>query len=188
MIRLLSRQKDQEVPDWAGFLSATGEKPKCLTTIDYYPVINHPITEYKTVQEVLRYLEEATREVGQENIISTSDLGVCMKAYLIIWNSPQRYSEHIILSGTFHLVCAYLKVVGKKMAVTGLEDVLLEACLISCGSIKGMMSGKNYGRSVHCHKILLECLERLLFEQFLLSINENMVGSSQFKSTTAAAS
>ena len=64
------------------------------------------------------------------------------------------------------------------MTATGLKDVLLEACLISCGSIKGVMSGKNYGRSVHCHKILLECLERLLFEQFLLSRKENMVGSS----------
>ena len=64
------------------------------------------------------------------------------------------------------------------MAATGLEDVLSEACLISCGSIKVVMSGKNYGRSVHCHKILLECFERLSFEQFLLSRTENMVGSS----------
>ena len=63
-------------------LSATGEKPKCLTAIDYYPVINHPITEYETVQEVLRYSEKATREVGQEYIITTFDLGVCMKASL----------------------------------------------------------------------------------------------------------
>ena len=54
------------------------------------------------------------------------------------------------------------------MAASGLEDILLEAGLISCGSIKGVMSGKNYGRSVHCHKILLECIERLLFEQFML--------------------
>ena len=84
----------------------------------------------------------------------------------------------MILSGTFRLVCAYLKMVGNKMAATGLKDILLETCLISCGAIKGVMSGKNYGRSVHCHKILLECLERLLSEQFLLSRNENMVGSS----------
>ena len=68
--------------------------------------------------------------------------------------------------------------VGKKMAASGLEDILLEAGLISCGSIKGVMPGKNYGRSVHCHKILLECIERLLFEQFMLSRNEDSVCSS----------
>ena len=55
------------------------------------------------------------------------------------------------------------------MATIGLEDVLLEACLTSCGSIK------KYGRSLHCHKTLLECLDRLLFEQFLLCRNEDMV-------------
>ena len=119
------------------------------------------MAEYKTVQEVWRYSDKATREAGQECIITTFDFGVCMKVYPMIWNSPQRYSKHIILSGTFHFVCAYRKMVGKEMAKTGLEDVLLEACLIFCGSIKGAMSGKNYGRSVHCHKILVECLERL---------------------------
>ena len=58
------------------------------------------------------------------------------------------------------------------MATIGLEGVLLEACLTSCVSIK------KYGRSLHCHKTVLECLERLLFEQFLLCRNEDMVGSS----------
>jgi hypothetical protein len=33
----------QVVPSWGGFISETGVKPKRLTTIDYYPVINHPI-------------------------------------------------------------------------------------------------------------------------------------------------
>ena len=97
LIRLSSSKKDQGFPGWAGFLSAIGEEQKCLTTTDYCPVINYPIIEYKTVQEVLRYSEEAIREVGQEYIISTFDLGVCMKAYPIIWNSPQRYTRHIIL-------------------------------------------------------------------------------------------
>ena len=178
LIRLMSSRTEQEVPGWEGFLSMTGEKPKCLTTIDYYPVINHSITEYKTVQEVLRYSEEGTREVGQEYTITTFDLGVCMKAYLIVWNNPYRYSKHIIPLGTFHLVIAYFKMAGKKMAASGLEDILLEAGLMSCGSIKGVMSGKSYGRSVHCHKILLECIERLLFEQFMLSRNEDTVCSS----------
>ena len=94
LIRLLSSIQDQEVPGWARFLSATREKPKCLTTTDYYPVTSHPITEYKTVQEVLRYSEEATHEVGQEYIITTFDLGVCMKAYPIIWNSTLNYISY----------------------------------------------------------------------------------------------
>ena len=63
------------------------------------------------------------------------------------------------------------------MAGTGFDDVLVEAGLITCGSLKGVMSGKNYGRSVHCHKIVLEALERLLSEKLISSRNEDTLCS-----------
>ena len=72
--------------------------------------------------------------------ITTFDLGVCMKAYPIIWNNPQRYSKPIVLTGTFYLVCTYLKMVGRKISGTGFDDVLIEAGLTTCGSLKGVMS------------------------------------------------
>lgn len=79
ILRLHRANTRQQVPAWAGFVSLTGEKPLRTTTIDYYPVINCPITEYKAVQECLRYAE-ATRQVGQQYMITTFELGVCMKA------------------------------------------------------------------------------------------------------------
>ena len=156
----------------------TGVEPASLTTIDYYPVITHAITDYKTVQECLRYAEEATREVNQEYVVTTFDLGVCMKAYPLIWNQPERYEKHIVLIGTFHLICAYLKMVGKKMEGSGLSDILLEAGLIASGSLQGVLSGKHYDRAMHCHKILLECLERLLLEQYMAKQEEQELFSS----------
>ena len=143
MIRLKA-ETQQQVPGWTGFISETGERPTKLTTIDYYPVINQPITEYKTVQECLRAAEEATREVGQRYVITTFDLGVCTEAFPLVWNSPDKYESHIILIGTFHLVCAYMKMMGKKMAGSGLSDILLEAGLIGSGSLASVMSGKHY--------------------------------------------
>jgi hypothetical protein len=50
------------------------------------------------------------------------------------------------------------------MEGTGLSDILLEAGLIGSGSVTGVITGKHYSRAMHCHKILLEALERLLFE------------------------
>ena len=69
----------------------------------------------------------------------------------------------MVLIGTFHLVCSYLKMVGRKMAGTGFDDVLIEVGLITCISLMEVMPGKNYVRSLHCHKIVDEALERLLF-------------------------
>ena len=167
LTRLLE-ESNQSVPAWAGFISKTGSTLKKLTTVDYYPVINQPITEYKTVQECLRAAEEATNEVGQHYVITTFDLGVCMKAFPIVWNSGERYKNHIILIGTFHLLCAYMRAIGKKMAGSGLEEVFLEAGLIGSGSLSGVMSGKHYDRALHCHIVILESLERLLVDQFLI--------------------
>ena len=55
----------QVVPGWGGLISETGTVPECLTMIDYYPVINHPITDYATVKECLRVSRVASQEVGQ---------------------------------------------------------------------------------------------------------------------------
>jgi hypothetical protein len=178
MIRMLSSQSEQEVPSWGGFISLTGEKPAAMTTIDYYPVINHPITDYKAVQECLRYAEEGTKKVGQTYVITTFDLGVCMKAYPLVFSRPIKYKNHIIMIGTFHIICAYFKMVGHKMNGSGLSDVLMEAGLIASGSLNGVMNGKHYSRAINCHKITVEALERLLMEKFLAKKREKGVFES----------
>ena len=68
-----------------------------------------------------------------------------MKAFPIIWNNPDKYEKHIVMIGTFHIVCAYLKMIGKKMEGTGLVDILIQAGLIGSGSVNGVTSGKHYG-------------------------------------------
>ena len=98
----MADQSTQKVPSLIAFISQTGEVPDKLTKIDYYPVIAKPITDYKTVQECLHYAEKATAEVGQKYVITTFDLGVCMKAYPLVWNNPMKYDNHIIMIGTFH--------------------------------------------------------------------------------------
>lgn len=166
MMRILL-ENNQSIPVWSGFVSETGSAPTKLTTIDYYPVINYPITEYRTVQECLRVAEETTTEVGQQYVITTFDLGVCMKAFPLVWNSPEKYKNHIIMIGTFHLICAYMKAVGKKMSGSGLEEVFLESGLVGNGSIDGVMGGKHYDRAINCHTVILENLESLLLNQFV---------------------
>ena len=47
------KTQDQVIPGWGGFVSQAGGSPERLTSLDYYPVIYHPIIEYSTVQECL---------------------------------------------------------------------------------------------------------------------------------------
>ena len=114
-----------------------------------------------------RVLKNASREVGQKYAVTTFDLSLCMKAYSSIWKSPDFYDDHIVTIGSFHLICAYLKMIGKKMNVSGLAYVLLEAGVILVGFIDGVISGKNYSCAINCHKVMAKSLERLLRDSYL---------------------
>ena len=66
-----------------------------------------------------------------------------MKAYPLVWNNLTEYERYIVMIGIFHVTCAYLKMVGKKMAGSGLSDAVLEAGLIVSGSLNGVLKGKH---------------------------------------------
>ena len=119
LCRVASGNGAQQVPAFGGFVSATGYPPIARTTIEYYPTIQQPITEYNVVRELLIRSKKASEEVGQQYTIITFDLGVVMKAMPIIWKNPEEYSKHVILIGPFHTVMNYLNMIGHKMAGSG---------------------------------------------------------------------
>ena len=55
----------------------------------------------------------------------------------------------------FHLIIAYFKMIGKKMAGSGFSDVLLEAGMSTTGSMTGLMNGKNYDGALNCHTVTI---------------------------------
>lgn len=114
MIRL-TLGGEQTVPGWGGFVSLTGSPPPVLTKIDYYPVIDNPITQYDAIKQCLHYSEQTAQEIDQKYVVTTFDLGAAMKAFPLTWNYEMKYKNHIIMVGTFHLTCAYFKAVGKKI-------------------------------------------------------------------------
>ena len=152
--RYLERE-DQKVPDWAGFVSITGEMLQNKTTIDYMPVINHPVTELSTVQELLRLSEVATNVIDQRYTICTSDLAIVMKALEIIWNEKEKYRDFIVQIGAFHTICAYFNILGKKMDGSGFNEVLLESGICTSGSINGVMKGMHHNKLLG---FILQCV------------------------------
>jgi hypothetical protein len=174
--RKASGNDKQQVPALCGFISATGHPPSRLTTIDYYPSITEPITEYNVVKELLRKCEQATQEVGQLYTITTFDLGVVMKALPIIWQNPVDYQKHIILIGPFHTIMNYMNMIGHKMAGSGYSEIVLEANLVTSGCLKAVLHGKRYSKSIWCLKVVSEALERLLLKAFIGQRDESAHG------------
>ena len=71
--------------------------------------IRYPATENDTIQELLRRSKEASQKLEQEHTIITLDLTTAKKAYSIIWQDPETYKDVFIRLGTFHIICAFLK-------------------------------------------------------------------------------
>lgn len=51
--------------------------------------------------------------------------------------------------------------------------MLIESGIISVGSIRGVLSGKHYNRSVMCHKLVYDAMERLRFQAFLDALDDD---------------
>ena len=165
--RWFSSSDIQRLPSIGGFISLIGDKPQRKTTIDYYPTIHHPITKFETVQQLLRISEEATKKVGQRYIITTFDLGVCMKVLPMVWKYPEIYKDHIVLVGAFHTQMNFIGMLtGKKARGSGYAEILMEADLVSNGCLAGVLSGKAFTKAIFCLRTVEEALTRLLIEQF----------------------
>ena len=52
------------------------------------------------------------------------------------------------------------------MIGSGFEEIVIDSGICASGSIEQVMKGKHYNRALRTHNILLEDLERLLFEVF----------------------
>ena len=62
---------------------------------------------------------------------------------------------------------AYLCTLGKHFQESVLEDILIEADIVIQGSIKGILSGHHYNRSIRANKMMYDALVQLRWKTFL---------------------
>ena len=67
---------------------------------------------------------------------------------------------------SFHLTCAFMGALGKKMRCSGFEEVLIESGICASGSIEQVLTGKHYNRALRVHKVVYEALERILLQVY----------------------
>ena len=152
-------EHEQSVPGFSGFTSATGIKPERKSTIEYFVPIDHPFTSYATIRELLKRSELATNKVGQKYVLSTFDLGGCMKALPLIWHNPDLYQNHVVSPGSFHTVMNYLGILtNRKCSGSGYAEILVESGLVTNGRLDAVLRGKAYAKA----KFSIKAQERIL--------------------------
>jgi hypothetical protein len=94
-------------------------------------------------------------------------MGVCMKAWPMVWRDTAKFKHRFLIPGTFHMGSVNFRITGKMMAGSGLEDIVQESGILK-GSIYSVMNGKNYAGCLRVHTA--ECLERRMSMKFLEQI------------------
>ena len=121
------------------------------TKLTYLPPIQKPITEYATFFEMFRQSRELARKANMKYTHITLNIGSAIKAYHVIWNNPNLWSDIIIHLRYFHAIKVYFGTIGIFVSGGGFEDILFQAELCSAGGINGLLCGKHYN---HCWLLL----------------------------------
>ena len=117
---------------------------------------------------------ELARKANMKYTHITLDVGAAIKAYHVIWNNPNLWSDIIIHLGDFHAINAYFGAIGTFVSGSGFEDILFQARLCSAGSLNGVLSGK-HNRCWLLHESFSEALIRLFQEQYVPEIPNSLI-------------
>ena len=167
-------RKSQSVPSWTGFnILLRIENLVLKDNIGYLPTINHPATSMATINEMLCQALRIKHQIGIESIVLVCDQAIYAKAVEVAWSDQSKFESVVIRLGAFHTICTFLAVIGKRFGEAGLRDIAIESGVIAEGSIKGVFHGKQYNRAVRFHKLLYESLLRIIWEKFIVKLEES---------------
>ncbi|CAB4039093.1 Hypothetical predicted protein [Paramuricea clavata] len=137
--------------------------------------IQKPITDYAAFFPMFYKSRELAKQANMAYTHITLDVGAAIKAYHVIWNNSQAWSDIIIHLGDFHAMIAFFDVSGCLVSGSGFKDILFQSGLCSSESIAGLLSGKHYNRNWLLHEAFSEALERLFEEQYIPEVPKMLV-------------
>ncbi|GFT06874.1 uncharacterized protein TNCV_3112511 [Trichonephila clavipes] len=117
------------------------------------------------------------KECNQTYVQVTYDLAIAKIAYKIQSTSKPQFNNLFIHLGSFHLMMAFFKAIGLFINECGLSHMMIESNIIAsvCGSVNGLVEGKNFNRCKHLHPLMALGLKMLHFDHFLDNIEYNFL-------------
>ena len=162
------KAEDQNVPGWGGFnaiLNFTNQA-KGKTTIGYNPVVPGLPNNHDMLYTGLKNIERQVATLGQTTPAITLDLQLYIIAQEIRFNNWEELNHFVIRMVGFHIMELYWKILGKRYAESGLDDLLIEAGVFGKNATSIIMQGKHYKQCMLAHKLMFEVMCRLQWQAF----------------------
>ncbi|OXU16633.1 hypothetical protein TSAR_013301 [Trichomalopsis sarcophagae] len=159
--------KIENTPMWVGYNSKTMKDTSPKQKISYLMPINVSPTNKSVVYETMRQTQEVAKECRQGYMQVTYDLAIANIAYQIKSKEKPNFENIFIHMGSFHVMMAYFKAIGKFIDECGLTQIMIQSDLLASGSLNGFISGKHFNRCKRLHGIVSLALQILHFKEFL---------------------
>lgn len=119
-----------EIPDtpmWVGFNSLIHQDDSTKQQIYYLTTINLSPTNTSVVQETMIQSLKAAEECSQTYVRVSYDLAIAKVALQIQSTEFPRFQNLFIHIGSFHVMMAYFKAIGKIIDNCGLSNIMVDS-------------------------------------------------------------
>jgi len=157
---------DQIMPDWSVANSVLSEHVVKQKRVAFLPVLPYPVTQYDTVYTAMKNFQEVLQYLKQSKLPVTCDEGVYHIAREIQLIRHDEFQDIILCMGTFHMAKVALGCLGKLLAGSGAETILVESGVFGANVVQSVITGKNYTRSLKGMQLLKEAMLRLEWAEF----------------------
>lgn len=142
--------------------------------ISYLTPINLSPTSTAVVRQTLLESQQITKECSQKYIQVTYDLAIAKVALQIQSTDSPQFDNIFIHLGSFHIMMAFFKAIGKFIDNCGLSQMMVDSNLLAGGSVGGFITGKHFSRCKRLHPIVSLALQILHLNSFLERENKTI--------------
>eukprot|EP00794_Sanderia_malayensis_P013418 gene13418-14794_t len=111
--RILSKPSQSVARFVAWVVKSFGVQDSNITNITFLPPIFNPITEYSTVLECIKQLQQLASVSQMKYAHITVDAGSAQKFFHVVWNNPDKFNNVIVHLGDFHAMMEFFGNIGK---------------------------------------------------------------------------
>ena len=115
--------------------------------VGFVPVVPEPITKREVVRKCLENFQSVVKQLRQEVLPLWSDEGVFNIIVDIFLHEPEKFLDLFPCMGPFHWCRVGLRVAGKLLKGTGIDDAMVECGIFGPVVISSALDGTHYARA-----------------------------------------
>lgn len=134
------------IPAWVGYNSMICVDNSVKQKISYLTTINASPTNISVVLETMRQAQQIAEECNEDYMEVTYDPAIAKVALQLQSTERLRFNNLFVHLGSFHIMMAYFKAVGKYIDNCGITNIMENAEILASGSVNSFITAKHFNR------------------------------------------